>query len=93
MVSRSKRTGENIIMGGLFIQIIFFGFFLLSALILQRRLARRPVAESASDTVPWQKHLFALHFSSLLILIRSGFRVVEYIQGSGGFLLRNEVFI
>ncbi|KAB8227437.1 RTA1 like protein-domain-containing protein [Aspergillus alliaceus] len=40
-----------------------------------------------------QKHMFTLHFSSILILIRSSFPVAEYIQGSEGFLLRNEVFI
>ncbi|KAE8133989.1 RTA1 like protein-domain-containing protein [Aspergillus pseudotamarii] len=93
MVSNSKSTGENIILGGLFVQIIFFGFFLISALVFQRRLTRSPTSESADHSIPWQKHMFALHFSSLLILIRSGFRVVEYIQGSDGFLLRNEVFI
>lgn len=93
MVSNSKSTGENIILGGLFVQVIFFGFFLISALVFQRRLGRSPTSESADHSIPWQKHMFALHFSSLLILIRSGFRVAEYIQGSDGFLLRNEVFI
>ncbi|KAB8203716.1 RTA1 like protein [Aspergillus parasiticus] len=82
MVSNSKSTGENIILGGLFIQIVFFGFFLISALVLQRRLARRPTSESADHNIP-----------CLLILIRSGFRVAEYIQGSDGFLLQHEVFM
>lgn len=93
MVSSSKNTGEDIILGGLFIQISFFGLFLISALVFQSRLARRPTSESVEDNTPWQRHMFALHFSSLLILIRSGFRVAEYIQGSEVFLLRNEVFV
>ncbi|KAE8338160.1 hypothetical protein BDV24DRAFT_166539 [Aspergillus arachidicola] len=93
MVSNSKSTGENIILGGLFIQIVFFGVFLISALVIQRRLARRPTSASAEHNIPWQKHMLALHFSSLLILIRSGFQVAEYIQGSDGFLLQNEVFM
>ncbi|KAE8326335.1 RTA1-domain-containing protein [Aspergillus sergii] len=93
MVSNSKSTGKNIILGGLFIQIVFFGCFLISALVFQRRLARRPTSESADHNIPWQKNMFALHFSSLLILIRSCFRVAEYIQGSDGFLLQNEVFM
>lgn len=37
--------------------------------------------------------MFALHFSSLRILIRSGFRVAEYFQGLDGFLLQSEVFM
>lgn len=57
------------------------------------RLARRPTSESADHDIPWQKHMFALHFSSLRILIRSGFRVAEYIQGLDGFLLQSEVFM
>ena len=93
MVSSSKNIGEDIILGGLFIQISFFGLFLISALVFQSRLARRPTSESVDDNTPWQRHMFALHFSSLLILIRSSFRVAEYIQGSDGFLLRNEVFV
>ncbi|KAF7594394.1 hypothetical protein BBP40_009375 [Aspergillus hancockii] len=93
IVQGNRSTGEYIILGGLGVQIMFFGFFLVSALIFQRRITRRPTPESADDNIPWQKHMFALHFTSNLILIRSAFRVAEYIQGSDGFLLRNEVFI
>jgi hypothetical protein len=93
MIQGNKSTEEYIILGGLGVQIIFFGFFLASALIFQRRIARRPTPESANKNVPWQKHMFALHFTSIPTLIRPGFRAAEYIQGSEGFLLRNEVFM
>lgn len=35
----------------------------------------------------------ALHSSSILVLVRSVIRVVEYIQGTDGYLMNNEVFI
>lgn len=34
-----------------------------------------------------------LYAASGLILVRSLFRVVEYVQGNNGYLLRNEVFL
>lgn len=93
MVTSSKDTGENVILGGLFVQIAFFGFFLMSAIIFQLRISRHPTMESVADYVPWQKHMAALHASSVLILIRSIIRVVEYIQGTEGVILSNEVYL
>jgi hypothetical protein len=37
--------------------------------------------------------MVALYTSSILILIRSVFRVVEYIQGEDGYLLSKEVYL
>lgn len=93
MVNGSKSTGENVIIGGLIVQIVFFGFFLVSATIFHRRIRNHPTPESVADYIPWQKHMTALYVSSTLILIRSIFRVVEYAQGSDGTLLKSEVFI
>lgn len=93
MVTDNRSTGESVIIGGLFVQIAFFGFFLISAALFQMRIGSHPTAESVADYIPWRKHLFALHASSILILIRSIFRVVEYLQGSEGYLLSTEVFI
>lgn len=93
MVNGSQSTGNNIIIGGLIVQIIFFGFFVICAIFFQRRIATNPTPESVGDYVPWQKHLYALYATSILILIRSIIRVVEYAQGSDGVLLSTEVFI
>lgn len=91
--SNSVSTGQNVIVGGLFVQIIFFGFFLISALVFQRRLVSHPTAGGFADHLPWRKHIYALHTSSVLVLVRSVVRVVEYVQGTDGFLMSNEVFI
>lgn len=90
--SNSVSTGQNVIIGGLFVQIIFFGFFLISALVFQRRLVCHPNGALA-DHLPWRKHIYALHTSSVLVLVRSVVRVAEYVQGTDGFLMSNEVFI
>lgn len=93
MVNGSQSTGNNIIIGGLIVQIIFFGFFMISAIIFQRRITTNPTPESVGDFVPWPKHLYALYATSVLILVRSIIRVVEYVEGQDGVLLQNEVFI
>ncbi|CAI7654469.1 unnamed protein product [Penicillium pancosmium] len=93
--SSSASTGKTVIVGGLFVQILFFGIFLLSAIIFQHRLtsSRGGGYVSSIDHLPWRKHMFALHTSSVLILIRSVVRVIEYVQGTDGFVMSNEVFI
>lgn len=37
--------------------------------------------------------LSILYVASVLISARSGFRIVEYMQGNDGFLMRHEVFL
>lgn len=93
MVNGSQSMGQNIIIAGLTVQMVFFGFFVVSALIFLARIASRPTEESRYLLIPWRKHMFALYSSSVLILVRSVFRVVEYIEGSDGFLLQHELFI
>lgn len=85
--------GENIIIGGLFVQIIFFGFFAISAVIFQIRLSKAPTARSIELSSLWHRHMIALYVASVLILIRSIVRVVEYIQGYDGYLMKTEAFI
>lgn len=40
--------------------------------------------------VEWKKILYMLYYTSVLIMIRSIFRPVEYIMGNDGYLLRHE---
>ncbi|CRG83388.1 Protein RTA1 [Talaromyces islandicus] len=95
MISNSTNpsSGEHIIIGGLIVQIIFFGFFMITASIFRLRIHRNPTDASIELSFVWRKHLFALSISSLLILIRSVVRVVEYVEGYDGFLMAHEVFI
>lgn len=37
--------------------------------------------------------MYMLYIASGLIMIRSVFRVVEYLQGNNGYLLRHEVYL
>ena len=100
--------GEKIIIAGLFVQIAFFGFFLATAVLFYLRYARcHGIAAGGSigssngsdalapsaKAIPWRRHLWVLFAVSALILVRSIFRVIEYLQGNKGYLIAHEVFL
>ncbi|CAG7555798.1 unnamed protein product [Fusarium equiseti] len=87
------KRGENIIVGGLGIQIIFFGFFMIVTLIFHLRINRNPTQKSLEIATPWKKLLFVLYAASLSILVRSVFRVAEYIMGKDSALQSQEFWI
>lgn len=83
--------GKAVIIAGLFLQVVFFGLFVVAALLFNVRM-RRAVSEK-SQAVPWEKHMASLYAVSLLILVRSIVRVVEYLQGYDGYIIKHEVFL
>ncbi|KAJ5718671.1 RTA1-domain-containing protein [Penicillium malachiteum] len=94
MVSSSSISlGENVIVGGLIVQIIFFGIFTITAIVFQARIAKRPTGRSMQLESIWHHHLMALYICSAFILVRSVIRVAEYIQGYEGYLMVHEAFI
>lgn len=94
MAGRTQKLldlGQNIVIGGLIIQILSFGFFLVAAVIFHIRINRNLTSQSCE--LPWRRHINTLYAASILILARSVFRVVEYLQGFSGYLLSHEVFL
>ncbi|KAH8814869.1 RTA1 like protein-domain-containing protein [Xylogone sp. PMI_703] len=83
----------DVVVVGLFIQIAFFSFFVVVALSFNRSINKAPTTRSKDPAIPWRKHIHTLYFTSILILIRSIFRCIEYIQGNDGYLLHHEIFI
>jgi hypothetical protein len=75
------------------VQLAFFGFFMTVALSFDLKLKRYPIPRCHAPDIPWRKHLNMLYITSALIMIRSVFRVIEYIQGNSGYLLQHEVYL
>ncbi|KAL7927973.1 RTA1 like domain-containing protein [Trichoderma austrokoningii] len=84
---------NNIIIGGLVLQLLWFGLFVVIALIFHRRMMLAPTARSYQPDINWRSYLHALYVASVLIIVRNIFRLIEYCQGSSGYLLTTEVFI
>ncbi|KAF5597978.1 RTM1 [Fusarium pseudoanthophilum] len=84
-----RTTGENIIIAGLTVQILFFGLFIAVTGLFHFRFARHSTSRPSS----WQRLLVVIYVASVLILIRSLFRMIEYIEGHDGELQSKEVYV
>jgi hypothetical protein len=73
------KRGENIILGGLILQILIFLFFVLVASIWHRRLNAQPTVAAAE--LPWKKYISLLYAASVFITVRNLCRVIEYAMG------------
>ncbi|KAF5574381.1 RTA1 like [Fusarium pseudoanthophilum] len=91
--NNSRNLGEKLIVVGLFVQIVFFGCFVITAAIFHLRLRRNPTQKVIADKPPYVRHLMALYITSILIFIRSLVRVIEFIQGFDGYIISHEIFI
>lgn len=86
----SFNTGKNIVIAGLIIQIIIFGFFVVVTGLFHIRINKLPTGASVDSRLSWRKHMYAMYFCSAIILIRNLIRVVEYAQGNDGYIITHE---
>ena len=84
--------GAKIIIVGLFVQLIFFGAFLVVAVNFHIKITRNPTSRSCIG-IPWQKHMNLMYAAGVLIMVRSVFRAIEYLQGDDGYLLAREAYL
>jgi hypothetical protein len=92
-VADMSKMGEKIIVGGLFVQLFFFGCFIIVSAIFHHRMRLAPTHKSLDSSVRWQTYLITLYVTGVLIWVRSLFRVVEFIEGNDGHLMRSEVWV
>jgi RTA1 like protein len=89
----SLHIGEHIIIGGLIVQLLFFGLFIFTTLKFHFGMKNNPNRKVLTQRPPWERHIWALYGGSLLILIRSIFRLIEYAQGNAGYLVSHEAYM
>ncbi|KAJ1324630.1 RTA1 domain-containing protein [Microdochium nivale] len=82
--------GQWIVVAGLIIQIVVFGFFVVTAAIFHRRYQKSCVSAAGLTKAGWKETMMMLYTVSTLIMVRSLFRVVEYVLGPAGYPLMNE---
>ncbi|KAK2687822.1 hypothetical protein QWA68_013722 [Fusarium oxysporum] len=84
--------GRTILIVGLITQIAALSLFILNTEFLNRKITQR--ARSGTD---WQvnhnRFFRTLEGVTLLLIIRSVIRSVEFLQGSDGFVITHEIFI
>ncbi|KAH8587379.1 RTA1 like protein-domain-containing protein [Bisporella sp. PMI_857] len=88
-------TGQKVMLLGLFVQLLFFGFFLIVSLIFFKRMRSSP----ARYTIPihgkhtWIGLLKLLFIAAVIIILRCVFRIIEFGQGHSGYLASHEVYM
>ncbi|KAI0801215.1 RTA1 like protein [Fomes fomentarius] len=92
------RLGSNIILGGLVVQIVSMSFFVLfMAEYAWRRAKDRPFHKTVHDTSEgaMDRHMKMLIagicISTVLIYIRSVYRIIEFADGFNGTVAHNQV--
>ncbi|KAH7017247.1 putative RTM1-like protein [Ilyonectria destructans] len=89
----SMSRGERIVTWGLVVQVVVFSLFAVTAGIFHKRMRQNPTTKVLAQNLPWQSHLLVLYGASLLIMVRSVFRLIEYAQGNDGYLISREIFL
>lgn len=89
----SIKLGQNIIVAGLVLQILFFGCFIAVTMVFHTRMRKWPTTESKMIASPWQGLILVLYFSSFLIMIRSIYRVAEYVAGTTSVMQTEEMYL
>ncbi|KAJ5510045.1 RTA1-domain-containing protein [Penicillium expansum] len=87
----TKDTGKVVMILGLVIQVIFLSGFFVAIAIFHQRWHRMFASKDLSEhNRRSMRILYSLYGMSGLILVRSVFRVIEYIEGNDGYLLTHE---
>lgn len=90
--SGGRNIGSHIVIIGLFVQVVFFGFFILME-IRFTMCVQKTCPYFWKISRKWWFLNMSLLVSSVLILIRSIVRIIESIQGYDGYIISHEWFL
>ena len=86
--------GQKIMLIGLFVQLAFFGFFLVISIVFWKRTRSSPARHTLRyGKHSWYKLLMLLLAAAAIIILRCVFRIIEFGQGHTGYLATHEVFL
>ncbi|KAI0422681.1 RTA-like protein [Xylaria grammica] len=85
---------KKVVLGGLVAQLGALAVFIFITWLVKRRIKQSPTRIILKDTsINWKNHFRAIMLVTLLIIVRSIVRTVEYLQGESGTVMSNEAFI
>jgi hypothetical protein len=85
-----NRTGGRIILFGLGLQVVVFVVFALCAVLFHILTSSARFRGHVNPALRLGFMLMTLYASSILVTVRNAFRLVEYAEGEGGYLLSHE---
>ncbi|KAF5010521.1 hypothetical protein FDECE_3338 [Fusarium decemcellulare] len=81
---------KTVVIIGLFIQVGVFSIFIVTAITFHVRMRRWPLAQSLDGTSTWRTTMGMMYATCFLIMLRSSFRIVEFMLGQDGYLMHHE---
>ncbi|KAJ4347283.1 uncharacterized protein N0V89_011223 [Didymosphaeria variabile] len=90
--AEGAKQGTTLVIAGLGVQLGAFAIFILSVAIFHRRLVLEPTDVSMEHKT-WNRYMWMLYAVSGLIVVRSVFRLAEFVEGSNGKLYKTEAFL
>ena len=87
--STNTKIGSYITLVGITMQLLWFIFFFAVAACFHYRMR---LHSHLYSHVQWQRYLGSLYIVSLLVIVRSVFRLAEYTQGWNGYIQNHEAF-
>jgi hypothetical protein len=87
---KNVKIGDGIIVGGLILQCIIFVGFMYCCIRFHRRFRSHLAMSGDRTDIPWEPVLNMLYGTSVIIMVRNIYRLVEYIMGKGSYLFANE---
>ncbi|KAL4799306.1 RTA1 like protein-domain-containing protein [Aspergillus venezuelensis] len=85
-----RDIGQKILIAGLFVHIVFLVLFLYVSGAFEVRLGQCGYGWSGDGK--WRKLLHVLLLASVLMVVRCGFRVAEFAQGTDGYPFSDEIY-
>ncbi|KAF5537621.1 RTM1 [Fusarium mexicanum] len=85
----NETTVENVVIAGIMVQLVFFTLFIALATSFYYLFLNKSLVQPYG----WQKFMVVISVASALILIRSLFRMIEYIEGRDGELQSKEAYV
>ena len=87
--------GQKMMLAGLFVQLLFLGFFLSIALIFWKRMLKssKQYAVLQYGKHTWDTLLKIVGSAAIIIILRCIFRIIEFAQGHNGYLASHEIYM
>ncbi|KAJ5919712.1 RTA1 domain protein [Penicillium verhagenii] len=87
VIDSMRNIGQKILVVGLVVQLMFFGFFLYVSVTFLVRLRNSGLHMIGG---PWRRLLHILFLVSALVIGRCIFRIIEYVGGTDGYVPTHE---
>ncbi|KAJ5949889.1 RTA1 like protein-domain-containing protein, partial [Penicillium verhagenii] len=84
--SASIKSGQNLVLGGIALQVILFCFFAVSAVVFHVRISSRHFDRILTPGLHLHAMLYSLYLCSALITVRNIYRLIEYASGETSYL-------